>query len=104
MARSPHASDLVPLTKLATNFKGHAKGILNRWRGRFTNGLIEGMNSLIQSAIAKARGSQNPKNLITRAYLIVGKLSFLTSPPWPSYPPETAKSQKVNMRPCPGPR
>ena len=34
------------------------------------------MNSLILAAIAKARGYRNPKNLITIAYLIAGKLDF----------------------------
>ena len=38
------------------------------------------MNSLIQAAIAKARGYRNPKNLITMAYLIAGKLKFNTVP------------------------
>ena len=38
------------------------------------------MNSLILAAIAKARGYRNPKNLITIAYLIAGKLDFNTVP------------------------
>jgi transposase len=75
-----HASGLAPLTKLATTFQAHAKGILNWWRARISNGLIEGMNSLIQAAIAKARGYRNPENLITMAYLIAGKLSFFNVP------------------------
>ena len=75
-----HASGLVPLTKFATTLQAHAKGILNWWRARISNGLIEGMNSLIQAAIAKARGYRNPENLITMAYLIAGKLSFFNVP------------------------
>ena len=76
-----HASGLVPLMRFANTLQGHAKGILNWWRARISNGLIEGMNSLIQAAIAKARGYRNPKNLITMAYLIAGKLSFFNVPP-----------------------
>jgi transposase len=75
-----HATGLVPLAKFATTLQSHAKGILNWWRARISNGLIEGMNSLIQAAIAKARGYRNPGNLITMAYLIAGKLSFFNVP------------------------
>ena len=75
-----HASGLVPLMRFANTLQGHAKGILNWWRARISNGLIEGMNSLIQAAIAKARGYRNPENLITMAYLIAGKLSFFNVP------------------------
>ena len=75
-----YASKLKPLMKLAATLQSHSQGILNWWRSRITNGLIEGMNSLIQAAIAKARGYRNPKNLITIAYLIAGKLTFNTAP------------------------
>ena len=69
-------SKIKPLMKLADTLRSHQRGILNWWRSRISNGLIEGMNSLIQAAIAKARGYRNPKNLITIAYLIAGKLDF----------------------------
>jgi transposase len=75
-----HASGLVPLMRFANTLQSHAKGILNWWRAHISNGLIEGMNSLIQAAIAKARGYRNPENLITMAYLIAGKLSFFNVP------------------------
>ena len=75
-----YASELKPLMKLADTLHSHSKGILNWWHSKITNGLIEGMNSLIQAAIAKARGYRNPKNLITIAYLIAGKLHFNTAP------------------------
>ena len=75
-----YASEIKPLMKLADTLQSHRKGILNWWRSKITNGLIEGMNSLIQAAIAKARGYRNPKNLITIAYLIAGKLDFNTAP------------------------
>jgi transposase len=75
-----YASELKPLMKLADTLHSHSKGILNWFQTKITNGLIEGMNSLIQAAIAKARGYRNPKNLITIAYLIAGKLDFNTAP------------------------
>ena len=71
-----HASEIKPLMKLADTLRSHQRGILNWWRSQISNGLIEGMNSLIQAAIAKARGYRNPQNLITIAYLIAGKLDF----------------------------
>ena len=37
---------------------------------------VEGLNSLIQAAKAKARGYRNVNNLITMAYLIAGQLRF----------------------------
>ncbi|WP_435549465.1 transposase, partial [Desulfobacterium sp. N47] len=37
---------------------------------------LEGINSLIQAAKAKARGYRTIKNLITMIYLIGGKLEF----------------------------
>ncbi|MBU1744460.1 MAG: transposase [Proteobacteria bacterium] len=43
------------------------------------NGILEGINSLIQAAKAKARGYRITKNLITMIYLIGGKLEFRLS-------------------------
>ncbi|MEC4684291.1 MAG: transposase, partial [Nitrospirota bacterium] len=37
---------------------------------------LEGINSLIQAAKAKARGYRTTRNLITIIYLIGGKLDF----------------------------
>lgn len=76
------ASGIAPLVRLAATFQSHRRGILNWWRSRISNGLIEGINSLIQTAIAKARGYRNPTNLISIAYLIAGKLDF-NKPPTP---------------------
>ena len=66
--------------KLAATFQSHRRGILNWWRSQISNGLIEGINSLIQAAIAKARGYRNSRNLISIAYLIAGKLDFNNVP------------------------
>ena len=40
------------------------------------NDILEGINSLVQAAKAKARGYRTTKNLITMIYLIAGKLNF----------------------------
>jgi transposase len=39
-----------------------------------SNGLLEGTNSLIQAAKARARGYRSKKKMITIIYLIAGKL------------------------------
>ena len=50
--------------------------IQNRWNGRYNNGILEGLNSLIQAAKAKARGYRGIKNLKIMAYIITGNLNF----------------------------
>jgi transposase len=41
--------------------------------------VLEGINSLIQAAKAKARGYRTVANLIDVAYLLVGRLDFNVS-------------------------
>lgn len=65
--------------KVAKTVKEHWDGILRYFDSRLTNGYVEGINSLVQAAKARARGYRNPDNLIAMAYLIAGKLQF-TSP------------------------
>jgi hypothetical protein len=43
------------------------------------NRVLEGINSLIQAAKARARGCRNVDNPITMAYLIAGQLRFNVS-------------------------
>lgn len=64
------------IVKLAKTVKEHWEGILSYFDSRLTNGFLEGINSLIQAAKAKARGYRNPDNLIAMAYLIAGKLKL----------------------------
>lgn len=45
-----------------------------------SSGVLEGLNSLIQAATAKARGCRTVENLITMAYLIAGQLRFNVPP------------------------
>jgi len=39
-------------------------------------GFLEGINSLIQAAKARARGYRTSKNILAMSYLIAGKLDF----------------------------
>lgn len=59
-----------------------AKTILNHWDGivawkksQLNNGILEGLNSVVQAAKRKARGYK-PKHFITIAYLLTAKLDF----------------------------
>ena len=69
-------SRLDPVIEAAKTIKNHWNRILNWFEARITMGLLEGVNSLIQAAKARARGYRTSKNMITIAYLIAGKLDF----------------------------
>ena len=73
-------SGLEPMANVAKTLLEHAEGILRWFRSGLSNGILEGINSLIQAAKAKARGYRTTRNLITIAYLIVGKLDFKLAP------------------------
>ena len=48
-----------------------------RWyKSRINNGILEGLNSLVQAAKAKARGYRTFKNLKTMIYMLTGKLDY----------------------------
>jgi len=67
-----------PMKKLARTVKKHAHGILSFFPDRLTSGLMEGINSLVQAAKAKARGYTNPIYFKTIVYLVAGKLPLPT--------------------------
>ena len=69
-------SRLQPVIEAARTIKRHWEGVLNWFNGRLTTGLLEGFNSLLQAAKARARGYRTNRNLITMAYLIGGKLNY----------------------------
>lgn len=69
-------SRLEPMIKVARTIKEHWGGVLRWFESNLTNGILEGINSLIQAAKAKARGYRSTHYLITMVYLIAGKLEF----------------------------
>ena len=69
-------SRLAPIKEAAYTVKRHWQGILRWFTSRINNGILEGINSLIQAAKARARGYRTVHNLITMIYLIGGKLDF----------------------------
>jgi len=60
----------------ARTIRNHWAGVLRWFTSKITNGLLEGINSLIQAAKAKARGYRTSRNLIAMVYLIAGKLEL----------------------------
>lgn len=69
-------SQLPPMVAAAKTIKNHWEGVLNWFHSGLTTGLVEGFNSLLQAAKARARGYRSDTNFITMAYLIGGKLNF----------------------------
>ena len=69
-------SRLEPMKQVAATMLRHRDGILAWFDSRIANGLIEGINSLIQAAKAKARGYRTTRNLKAITYLIAGKLDL----------------------------
>ena len=69
-------SRLAPVIDKAKTFKHHWNGILNYINTRIDNGVLEGINSLIQAAKNSARGFRSTKNFIITIYLRLGKLHF----------------------------
>jgi transposase len=69
-------SRLSPMIDAARTIKRHWHRILRWFDSKIANGLIEGINSLIQAAKAKARGYRSTRNLKAIIYLLTGKLDM----------------------------
>ena len=69
-------SRLQPMIDAAYTIKRHWDGVLQWFHSHINNGILEGLNSLIQAAKAKARGYRTSKNLIAMIYLIGGKFNL----------------------------
>jgi transposase len=72
-------SRLPEMVNVARTIRTHWDGVLRWFTSRLSNGVLEGINSLIQAAKAKARGYRTVANLIDVAYLLVGRLDFNVS-------------------------
>lgn len=67
-------SQLAPMVDLAKTIKRHEEGILRWFHSKMTNGLLEGINGLVQASKRKARGYRNVENLIAMVYMTSNKL------------------------------
>jgi transposase len=70
-------SRLEPIIKAAKTIKKHWDGIVKWHESKINNGILEGLNSVIQAAKSKARGYKTFKNYKIIVYLLTGKLDFL---------------------------
>jgi transposase len=69
-------SRLEPVIDAAHTVKRHWDGILRWFDSKIANGLIEGINSMVQAAKSKARGYRSVRNLKAMGYLLAGKLDL----------------------------
>ena len=69
-------SRLEAVIRVAKTIKEHWDGILNYFNSRITNGILEGMNSIVQLIKRNARGFKNTRYFINTIYLKKGKLDF----------------------------
>ena len=65
-----------PMQETAKTIKEHWDGVIRWYDSRINNGILEGLNSLIQSAKSKARGFRTFKNFMVMIYLVTGDLDF----------------------------
>jgi transposase len=64
------------MIEAARTIKRHWDGILRWYDSRINNGILEGLNSLVQAAKAKARGYKTFRSLKTIIYMLTGKLDY----------------------------
>lgn len=69
-------SNLIPFIKFTNTLKAHWSGVVNYFKSKLTNGILEGINSKIQLAKRRARGFRNNDNFINMIYFIAGKLKY----------------------------
>ena len=65
-----------PMIEAAHTIKEHWDGVLQWKKSHIDNGLLEGLNSLIQAAKAKARGFRTFRYFRIVALLVTGHLAF----------------------------
>lgn len=70
-------SRIEPIKKFARTLKKHWDGIVNWFKTHLTNGLLEGINSLVQAARYKAKGYRPTENFKLMIYFIAGGMKPL---------------------------
>jgi transposase len=68
-------TELEPLIDFAEMLEEYWLGVTRWHHSRVSNGLLEGLNSLIQAAKRRARGYRSIRNYTTMIYLVAGKLN-----------------------------
>jgi transposase len=60
----------------AKTIKNHWSGVIRWFQSKVSNGILEGLNSLVQAAKSKARGYRTFRNFKTIIYMLTGKLNY----------------------------
>lgn len=69
-------SRIEAVVNFARTVKEHWDGITNYFHSRWTNSILEGLNSLFKAFSARAKGYRTIKNAISTYYLACAKLKF----------------------------
>lgn len=69
-------SRIEEMKEAAWTIRRHWAGVLRWHESRINNGILEGLNSLVQAAKAKARGYKTFRSLKTIIYMLTGKLDY----------------------------
>lgn len=69
-------SRLPQMKQLCGTIRNHWEEILNYFDTKYTNAILEGMNSIIQNVKRRARGFRNTAYFQTMIYLVCGKLDY----------------------------
>jgi len=69
-------SRLEPVKEFAKTIKNNWNGTVNYFESKLTSGIMEGINSIVQSARNRAKGYRNVNNFIAMIFLLGGKLKF----------------------------
>ena len=69
-------SKIDAIIQAAYTIKRHYDGVLKWFESKINNGILEGLNSIIQACKAKARGYKTTKNFKIIAYLVTGDLKL----------------------------
>ncbi len=70
-------SRLEPIKAFAKTLKKHWDGIVRWFKTNLTNGILEGLNSLVQAAKARARGYRSIEYFKIMIYMVAGKMGRL---------------------------
>jgi transposase len=71
-----YRTNLEPLKDFVDTIDEHRDDVLRRFQSRINDGVLEAINSLIQSAKRRARGYRTDRHYIAMIYMTSGKLSF----------------------------
>ena len=75
-------SRIEKMKSLAKTIKEHWNEILNYFDSRYTNAILEGLNNVIQSIKARARGFRNDNYFSTMIYLVCGDIDLNSVLTW----------------------